>query len=85
MTNLEIVKKELERVDINGHEFEIGKKVVKQLNFSNAGELNDCVMAITKAKGIAKNIFLTGFLVGINWAVKERVIELITNEEYFKY
>lgn len=85
MTNLEIVKKELERVAVDGHEFEAGKKIVKKLVFDNAGELSDCVMAIAKAKGIAKNSFMIGFLVGINWGVKDRVIELITKEESFKY
>ena len=59
MTNLEIVKKELEIVAVDGHEFEAGKKIVKKLVFDNAGELSDCVMAIAKAKGIAKNSFIT--------------------------
>lgn len=85
MTNLEIVKKELERVAYDGHEFEAGKKIVKELAFDNAGELSDCIMAIAKAKGIAKNSFMTGFLVGINWGIKERVIILISKDEEFKY
>lgn len=85
MTNLEIVKKELEIVAVDGHEFEAGKKIVKKLVFDNAGELSDCVMAIAKAKGIAKNSFMTGFLVGINWGIKERVINLISEDESFKY
>lgn len=85
MTNLEIVKRELEIVAVDGHEFEAGKKIVKKLVFDNAGELSDCVMAIAKAKDIAKNSFMTGFLVGINWGIKERVINLISEDESFKY
>ena len=87
MTNLEIVKKELKRVAVDGHEFEAGKKIVKKLVFDNVGELSDCVMAIAnaKAKDIAKNSFMTGFLVGINWGIKERVINLISEDESFKY
>lgn len=85
MTNLEIVKKELERVACDGHEFDAGKKIVKKLIFDNVGELSDCIMAIAKAKGIEKNSFMTGFLVGVNWGVKERVINLISKDEEFKY
>jgi len=68
--NIKKVEKELERVAYDGHNFKAGLNIIKKLQFDRADDLTSCVQVIGKANDF---YFLSGFLTGMERAIKERL------------